>query len=393
MAQKVAKKKKLLFVITKSNWGGAQRYVFDLATSMTEKFEVAVALGGDGTLSVRLKEAGITVISLPFLERDISLIKEIFVFRKLFALFKSTKPDIIHLNSSKIGGIGSLAGRLAKVPTIIFTVHGWAFREEWRSRTQQIIIKFLSWLTLLFSHKVIAVSDYDGRERIFFPFVEGKIQVIKNGIGESEFLSRNEARKILIAKAKENGAEIPETIWSEDTLCIGSVGELHQNKGYLYAIEALRVLVLERKRRLVYLIVGNGEDRKKIEESIIKEGLHDKVFLLGEITNANAILPAFDIFLFPSVKEGLPYAVLEAGAAEMPVAASAVGGIPEIIDDMESGILVRPKNSSEIVRALEFLLENEERRKKFGTKLKQKIRKDFSLKKMVRETLEVYKEI
>ncbi|MGI0016022.1 MAG: glycosyltransferase, partial [Nitrososphaera sp.] len=206
----MVEKKKLLYCITKSNWGGAQRYVYELATHFAkaekEKYDVAVALGlpaeasakagGEGVLKEKLEEAGVRVIAIPGLKRDVGA-DEARVFSRLYKIFKTERPDIVHLNSSKIGGLGALAARFAKVPRIIYTVHGWTFREEWRSRFQIFLIKFFSWLTILFSYKVIAVSDYDALQARELPFVREKIVTIKNSIDAPKFLSRVEARKTL----------------------------------------------------------------------------------------------------------------------------------------------------------------------------------------------------
>ena len=152
-------KKKILYLITKSNWGGAQRYVFDLATSLNkEEYDVVVALGGTGRLVDELKNKKVRVIQLKSLERDISIFKEIKSAIELFKIIKSEKPNILHINSSKAGGLGALIGRILGVPKIIFTAHGWAFNEDrpWR---QKISIKTLHWLTILLSHTTITVSE------------------------------------------------------------------------------------------------------------------------------------------------------------------------------------------------------------------------------------------
>ncbi|NQV93114.1 glycosyltransferase, partial [Candidatus Kaiserbacteria bacterium] len=143
------KKKKILFIITKSNFGGAQRYVYDIARSLSpDAFDVVVAFGGEGLLKDKLAHAKIRTVPIEDLERDINIFNEIDVFFQLLKLYRVEKPDIVHLNSSKIGGIGALAGRIAQVPLIIFTAHGWAFNEE-RSWGARKIIAFLYWITLI----------------------------------------------------------------------------------------------------------------------------------------------------------------------------------------------------------------------------------------------------
>ena len=130
-------KKKILFVITKSNWGGAQRYVYDLATHLPkEEFEVAVAFGGTGEvgasaglLEVRLREAGVRIIFLTTFARDIGILREFSAFFELLRTIRAENPDVLHLNSSKAGGLGALSGRIAGLRRIIFTAHGFAPNE------------------------------------------------------------------------------------------------------------------------------------------------------------------------------------------------------------------------------------------------------------------------
>jgi hypothetical protein len=110
------RKTKLFICITKSNWGGAQKYVFDLATNIPgSDYDITVLLGGNGDLAKNLEKAGIRVINLAHSQRDIDVGKEFNLFFELIKIFKKEKPDIIHLNSSKMGGVGALAGRICGI--------------------------------------------------------------------------------------------------------------------------------------------------------------------------------------------------------------------------------------------------------------------------------------
>ena len=379
------KKTKILYVITKSNWGGAQRYVYNLATSLPDNFEVSVALGGDGALKTKLESARIRVIPLPWLKRDVNFFADFFVFKHLITLFKTERPDIIHVNSSKIGGLGALAGRIAKVPKIIFTAHGWAFREE-RPEFQKVIIKFLSWLTILFSHKVITVSKRDEIEGNAMPFSRKKIVLINNGIEDLAFLSKESAREKILKSGQITPGGVEQL--SDKTLWIGTIGELHTNKGHIFALEALAGW--NTSHGFIFCIIGEGEEQKALEDKARDLGIFSKIIFLGRREDATELLHAFDLFLCPSIKEGLPYAILEASVAKLPIIASSVGGIPEVIDDMETGILVRPKSPEELHRAFEYFQNHHQKMRLFGQKLATKVKKKFSFSKMKKETLAIY---
>ena len=379
------KKKKILFVITKSNFGGAQRYVYDIARSLSRsEFEIIVAFGGEGYLKKKLKDANIHTIPIEGLERDINFFNEFRVFFQLLKLYRKERPDVVHLNSSKIGGIGSLAGRIARVPKIIFTAHGWAFNEE-RTWIERKIIRFLYWITLLLSHTTIAVSRQIKDQVHNLPFIRHKITVIYNGVDQAGVFSKQEARELLLRQNKKMYSSIP-----NDALWIGTVAELHKTKGQTYAIKAMDRLIQEGKN-IVFIIIGEGEERHNLRALIEEKGLANNIFLIGFIDVAPQYLRAFDIFTLTSISEALSYTILEAGLSESAVVASNVGGIPEIITSKESGLLVPTRNSSAIAQAISYLIDNKEKRNQFGRKLKQKIEHTFSLEEMLEKTISVYK--
>lgn len=375
------KKTKVLFVITKSNWGGAQRYVCDLATGLPrDQFEVAVALGGSGALIQKLHAEHIRVLPIFSLARDISTTNDVFSFFELLSIFHREKPSVVHLNSAKASGLSALAARLTGVPLIIFTAHGWAFNEE-RPLWQRITIKFFSWLTVVLAHKTIAVSEAVHKDTQNWLFVQKKVVTLHNGINAPEFLSRDEARARLVEKSG-----IPLT---PDAILAGTVAELHKNKGLPYAIGAIAILA-QKNPSLFYFILGAGEEQKKLAGLIKQHDLQGRVFLLGFVENAVNYLKAFDIFVLPSTKEGLPYVLLEAGLAGLPVVASRVGGIPEIIEDGKTGLLVPSRDKDALCAALQRIIGSPDLRDSFGSALKERIVNDFSLETMISQTKMLY---
>lgn len=396
-------KTKILFVITKSNWGGAQRYVYDLATSLPkDSFEAIVALGGSGgrnadvgLLHKKLNENNIQTIQVRHFMRNISFFKELSSFFEIYQIIKKSRPNVVHLNSSKAGGVGALAVRLVSIisylgpkayrlaPKIIFTAHGWPFKEE-RQNYQKWAIYFLSWMTMLLCHKVIAVSK-DDENRAPSLFVKNKITLIHNGIAPIEYRDRETARKTVFGEADI----------SEKNLAIGSIAELHKNKGLNFAIEAIadvKKLNADANHPIKWGIIGTGEEKQNLENLVEKLKLKDSVFFFpGYQDNASTLLSAFDLFLLPSLKEGLPYALLEAGSVGLPVIATNVGGASEVITDMETGILIRQAEVKEISYALRFFVQNPDKIREFGGKLKRRISEEFSLKKMLEQTISLYK--
>lgn len=377
-------KQTILYCVTKSSWGGAQRYVYDLATNLPpEHFTVAVACGGHGQLVDKLQARSIPVFTITHLGRDINLRHDLLSLWSLARIIRQVRPDILHLNSPKIAGLGALIGRGLRVKKIIFTNHGWAFNEL-RPRWQQTAIKFLHWLTMLLSHQTITVSRHDADQVSTWPGLGRKISTIHNGINLINFVYREDARAELIRRA-------PDLRHNKRELWIGSIGELHPNKGYDYAFQIIGAL---RKYypHITYVVIGDGEQESALQTAINQAGLKQTIFLTGRLDEASRYLKAFDLFLLTSRKEGLPYVVLEAGEAELAVAAARVGGIGEIISSPKLGLLIDPANTTESVDAILPLLANSLEREILGRNLGERIRKTFSTERMVSETIALYNE-
>lgn len=390
-------KLKILYLITKSNFGGAQRYVFDLATAMQDLgHDVVVGFGGDGALATKLAKAGVRTVSIPELERDMNPIADLKSFFRILDLINDEHPDVVHLNSSKMGGLGAVAARLwnglmhveriiyneKHSARIIFTGHGWAFNED-RSDLSRFVIGIAHWITITLAHETIAVSQKTREQVIKLPMVWHKVTVVHNGIGEVKTLPRDEAQEVLFGDKKE-------TWLSEKPIIIGTIAELHKNKGLSYAIEGMAQLKKQTTRPFIYVIVGEGEEKTALEQMITKLELEHIVYLGGYKEDAAKLLFAFDIFLLPSITEAFPYVILEAGRVGVPVIATPVGGIPEIIDDMHSGILIQSKNAGEITRACSHLIEEPTRRRDFGIAIKEQISNRYNMEMMIDKTLAVY---
>ena len=387
----VNNKKKILYCITKANWGGAQKYVFDLSTSLNpDLYDVTVLVGSDGSLVSRLQTKGVKVMILGSLIRDVSLFKDIKSFFKLLKIFYQEKPDIIHLNSSKMGLLGAIAGRILFVPKIIFTGHGWAFNED-RSKWQKKIIYWLHKLTIALAHKTVAVSQQTREQIHGGKFLNKKMVVIRNGISEIEFLDRELAKSKLLEKIKKyQGSTLIDLVGRK---WIGTISELHKNKGLKYLIEAMHLLDVESDDRVslpLVFIIGDGERREKLQERINRYNLQDNIFMVGRVDEAEKYLKTFDIFSLTSITEALPYVLLEAGQAGLPIIASRVGGIPEVIDDMKDGILVEPKEPEEIKKAIDFIIKNPTKAAVFSQNIKEKIKTHFNKDTMIRKTVEIY---
>ncbi|QQR64863.1 glycosyltransferase [Candidatus Kaiserbacteria bacterium] len=287
-------------------------------------------------------------MSLKTLERDVRVTQELHAFRELYHLIEKEQPDVVHLNSSKVGGSGAFIARLCGVKNIIFTAHGWPFYED-RSFVWRTLVWFFSYLTTFLSHHVIVVSQHDYRGARM-PFLTKRISLIHTALPNIIFEERVNARATLFP------AEVIDA--HQNDIWLVSTGEHTHNKNLGALVYALWQMKQLSHTNLFLTLMSDGEERTRLEHLVRIYGLNEQVFFTGFVPEARTFLKAFDAFLLPSWKEGFPYGLLEAGAAELPVIASSVGGIPEVIEHEVTGYLINPRKPETLVGGLEFLIEN-----------------------------------
>jgi glycosyltransferase involved in cell wall biosynthesis len=387
---------KILYIITQSELGGAQKNVLDLACGLKDKYEILVAAGpdGGGDFFRALKENRIKYIQLKFMRRAVKPLSDVLAIFELKKLIKKERPDIIHLHSSKAGFSGSIAAKISGVKAI-YTVHGAVFEAAFSTLAR----KFYLWLEKLssrFKDKIICVSENDKKLWLKYDVAPAeKLIMVHNGIDYKnlDFLPKETAREKLLAATLryENPLSPPFTKGGLGRIFIGTIANLYPEKGLPYFIQAATE-ILKKYPNLVFMIIGEGPQRPLLEEMIKQNHLQNKFLLAGKVENAPSYLRAFDFFVLPSIKEGFPYTILEAMAAELPIVASYVGGIPEMIENEKNGFLVLPKNPQMLADRIEKILLDDQLTLRFSEKSRQKIA-DFSLEKMIAETEKVYQNL
>ncbi len=346
--------------------GGAQRYVFDLAANLNKKgMETIVASGTEKTeLQKLLTLAQIPVQTVSHLRRNIHPLADLKAIRELAGLYDRLRPDIVHLNSSKAGVLGSLAACLAGYQNVIFTAHGFAFLEPggWLKK------RFYFWaekLATKFRARIITVSEWDRNAAVHANLcATEKIITIHNGLRSPTFLDRGAARKKLGALAGET--------FADSDLILGSIAHDYPTKDLPTLKQA-------------FLILNKGFPRLKLV--IIGRGSR-----IGPIPEASRLLAGFDVFALSSAKEGFPYTILEAMAAGLPIAATAVGGIPEAITSGREGLLVPPHNPQALAQAIKKIIADPQLAKTLGTNARERVKK-FGEEKMLAQTTALYQEL
>lgn len=376
----IEKSLKILLVITQGVWGGSQRYVLDMARELSKKHSVTVAIGevhGSKDLQNQLasEKDSIKVIQLKHLQRSISPLHDVLALFELQHLYKTIQPDIVHLNSTKAGLLGSLAAAMQKKqkqssPKIIYTVHGWIFLEPLPNFSK----KLFTWLekhTEKFKDAFIVLSEEEkiiGEKILHIP--QSKLVTIPLGISTPPIiLTKNEARSKIQSMIK---TKIDSSEW------IGSIAGLYKTKGLDLLIKSFaKNHTLQKKH---YFILGEGPERKNLTKLIKFYHLENTIHLLGQIENAALLLPAFDLFVLPSRKEGLPYALLEAMSYELPIIATKVGGVASLVQNYQAVKLISPNSEDELMKALST----------YHSLPKAHSSKEFSLESMITSSEQLY---
>lgn len=381
------RKIKVIFGITKATWGGAQVYLWRLLAELPrDQFEPILVYGEAGALSSRMKDANIRTYPLRGMKREIGWWQELKHCWQLFRIFHNEAPDVLHLNSTKMMGLGAVAGRFAGVPQIIITIHGWVFMEK-RLPLVRALQWLITWFNLAWVDRVIVITNQDYALAMKFPLIDkSKFSLVPIGIDKdiSRAIPKEQARAALRKLFHDSGsfpASLNESVW------IGTVAELTENKN----LETLIRAHAHRGDRNPLIIIGEGRLRDRLRILIRKLGATDRILLAGSIPEAHTLVSAFDIFVLPSYKEGLPYALLEAGLAGCALIGSGVGGIPDIITHNETGLIFHPDNYQELASALETLTNDFTLRYRFATRQKRRIEESFREADMLRATYALYR--
>lgn len=378
------KKPKLLYIITQPEWGGAQRYIFDLAISLNDEFDITVATGrveNSRELINKLESESIKTHIFQNLVRQIRPWTDFQAFLEITLFLNSNKFDIVHLNSSKAGVIGSLCANLNNVKKIFYTAHGWVFNEplpSWKKKFYKLAEKISAKpLTSIITLSKID-TEIGALEKISNP---DKFIQIYHGVKSSEVL----AREISISKINEKFS----VNLTPDQKIIGTVTNFYKTKGLKYLITAWDN-VIQKFPDSKLVIFGEGELRNKLEQQIKTRRLENSILLPGSLKNAAQYLKTLDIFVLPSVKEGLPYVILEAMQAKLPIIATAVGGIPEIIEDNINGLLINPADPAEISDSINKIINNPDLEKKLSKNAYQTVNQKFNFERMIEQTKNLY---
>lgn len=383
-------KKRVLFVITQSETGGAQQFLYTLVTHLDkDKYKIAVAAGPgelDATnyeLLDQLEREMIKTIQLKHLQREVKLFSDLKAVFEIKKIIREFCPDTLFLLSSKAGFLGSLASKFIVHNSkfkVVYRIGGWSFNDpgpKWRRWAWLTLEKISApWKDVIITNNK---QDFD-QAQVFKITPRHNLALVHNGIDVYKFesLPREEARLKIFEKVLKQSDKI-----SQATHVVGTIANFYLTKDLPTLVSAAEHF--KNNDSVAFVIIGDGPERPNIEKIIKEKSLEHKIFLLGQISDAKKYLPAFDIFVLPSIKEGFPWVVIEAMTARLPVIATRVGAVPEIIDNSKNGIIVDPARSEQIAGKIQELLNNDRLRQELGIQAHQTVLFKFSLEKMIRE--------
>lgn len=327
--------KKKLVIITEALGGGVRRHVVSLLENLDkDKFDIYFMynLGrADEVMKKRLpsiKDLGVKLIEIDNFKRDIGL-HDVKAFMNIYKELKKIKPDIVHCHSSKAGVLGRIAGKLARIRKIYYTPHAYIMQNPNTSKNKKIVFESIErLLSRYFTTKTINVSNGEKQFAIESKIdKDGKFEVIYNGICDIEEVN-NETKDRLRKEFKIN----------TNDFIIGTIARMDEQKNPDLFIDIAKS-VLKECKNVKFIYVGDGKLYEHISRRVLDEDINESVILTGFRSDTDEILSIFDLFLTTALYEGMPYALIEACRAGVPIVATDVIGNNEIVINEKNGMI------------------------------------------------------
>ncbi len=298
--------------------------------------------------------------------RNVLAFKDNYIaFKNLMNLLKTGNFEVIHCNTPIGGVIGRLCGKIAKIPKVIYTAHGFHFHKK-ASLINRILFKWAELFMARYTDAIITINNEDFQAAKKFRLRNcGKVYYVP-GVG---------VETAAINEAKEKRKELLEEIGAandNDSILLISVGDLNKNKNFQVVIKALNMLS---NSNVHYVLCGIGEKRHDLISLTQKNKLEANVHFLGYRSDVPQLLKSCDIYVIPSRREGLSRSLMEAMAAGLPCIASAIRGNVDLIENGKGGFLCDPDDVIGFAKAISVISSNEKVRKHMGEVNLQKIKK------------------
>ncbi|OGU30335.1 MAG: hypothetical protein A2X67_01355 [Ignavibacteria bacterium GWA2_55_11] len=364
----------ILLMIDEATVGGGQQHVYLLSSGLSVRgHRVFVACPPAGFLPERLSRIPVSHIAMQ-LSKGISWSS----MNETLRVVRSVKPDIVHTHGGFAGVYGRLAARNAGVRGVVHTYHGLHYL-HFRNVFKRTAFRAADRALVSRTDATICVSESDAelalRARVA---LRARNHVILNGIDVAEY-----SQRAALARSSRS---------SQEKLIVGTVGRLHVQKGHVHFLDAAAAVLRERPD-VEFWIAGDGPQHDSLVAHARALEIADSVRFLGTRLDIPELLAQMDLFVLPSLWEGLPLVVLEAMASGCPIVSTAVDGVMTVIEDSKSGLLVPPANRDALSSAILRALEDESLRKDLVEHAYTTVHDRFDKERMVTATEGVYAEI
>ncbi len=363
---------------TRNKHAGGERHLVNLAEAVQQSgFEVTIGCVQGSGLEKALRSTHIKVRLIGSLTSGSSI-------GSIRKVCKEERPDIVHSIGYATMDKGRIGARLGGAKIIISTIQYepdqiTKYKKNIIWKLDQLINNLIDKYSARYARKIVAVSDSIGKKLISYGYPKDKIAVIPNSLSP-EFTER-------LAK---NGKDLP----LPDGPLIGLISRLEEVKGVQYFLDALKVLS-EQNINYFAFVIGDGPLRKDLEEQAKKNRLNDQINFTGwlDVADSIAMLSRMDIFVVPSLSEGLNTTLLEALYLSRPVVATDVGGNPEIVKNGKTGLIVPPKDPDAIADAITTLLDDDLSSEQMADAGRKLVLEKYTMDQMIGRNLILYKEL
>jgi glycosyltransferase involved in cell wall biosynthesis len=367
-------KLRIMEMIDKPSLGGGQTALLLLAENLDRsRFEVVISSGGDGPLAEEARQKGIAYVPVP-LGKRLSLRP----LREIAGVLRENKIDVLHTHGGIAGFYGRSAARRARTPAVVHTLHGIHYL-HYRNPLLRRLYVFLERKYSRLTDRLILVCQSDLRQaRRHRLAPEEKMTVILNGTEVRPELGTDD-----ISRRRS------ELSWPLGRPVVGTVARLHRQKGVVNLLRAAPQ-ILSPFPEIKIAVVGDGPQSGTLRREAQRLGLEGRLLFLGERKDAASVMALFDIFVLPSLWEGLPFVLVEAAALGKPIVATAVDGVSEILEDGKTGLLVPPNDPSALADAVIRLLRDNEGARRLGERARALVPPRFPLRRMIEQTQNLY---
>ncbi len=386
---------KVIHIITRLDKGGSAENIILTVKGLDRDIYDVVLIRGlsiesnmaeDESIAVEkslrnVEGEGGRVITIPSLVRRIQPFYDLKAFFDLIKILRHERPDIVHTHTSKAGILGRWAAFFARVPIIVHTPHGHVFWGYF-GRLKTGIFILLEKISALITDRLVMLTEQEKNDHLHFHIApKDKFSVVHSGIDLNRFSNLS-----VDPTAMKKRLGIP-----EDNMVVGTTGRLTHVKGHRYLIEAAGK-VLDVRLDTTFVFLGDGELLNELKDMVTKLDIEENVKFLGWRDDVAEVMSVFDIFVLPSLNEGMGRVLVEAMALGKPIVASDVGGIPDLVVNGENGFLVPVGNVGSLADGINRLIQSSGMRKKMG-RCGKKIAADYSADAMVQKIDRLYWEL